>query len=186
MFTGVAPPQQTGFSLGQTFNVGTFTHNNNPIFAPSLNTAELTVNSQIVVKQGATELGTFNVVSVFDFAHWETVNNADPCADGGANGSGVNVNGCADRVTFTTNVGQSTGFEVGGVEYILNLTGFLINGSVADEFWTTEAASNPAFLKGAVVDRTTVVPIPAAAWLFGSALIGAVGLGRRNKKTSAA
>jgi len=32
----------------------------------------------------------------------------------------------------------------------------------------------------------TVVPIPAAAWLFGSALVGAVGLGRRNRKKSEA
>ena len=182
VFDGVAPPPQTGFNLGEVFQVGTFTHNNNPILAPSLNTAELTINSQIGVTQGTTDLGTFNVVSVFDFAHFETPNSADPCADGGSNGSGVNINGCADRVTFTTNVGQSSGFEVAGVEYILNLTGFLTNGSVADEFWTVERQSNEAFLKGEVVDRTTVVPIPAAAWLFGSALLGAVGLGRRNSK----
>jgi hypothetical protein len=30
------------------------------------------------------------------------------------------------------------------------------------------------------------VPIPAAAWLFGSALLGVVGLGYRNRKQSAA
>jgi hypothetical protein len=186
VFEGVAPPPQTGFSLGELFDVGTFFHNNNPITGTPLSTAELTVNSKIVVKQGLAEIGTYDIVSVFDFEHWETPNGDDPCADGGANGSGVNVNGCADRVTFTTNGGQSAGFEFGGVEYILNLTGFLTNGSVADEFWTKEAFSNSAILKGAVVDKTTVVPIPAAAWLFGSALIGAVGLGRRHKRKAAA
>lgn len=34
--------------------------------------------------------------------------------------------------------------------------------------------------------ETTPVPIPAAAWLFGSALLGGVGLGYRNRKKSAA
>lgn len=31
---------------------------------------------------------------------------------------------------------------------------------------------------------TTVVPLPAAAWLFGSALLGVVGLGYRRKRTA--
>ena len=31
--------------------------------------------------------------------------------------------------------------------------------------------------------RTSVVPVPAAIWLFGTALIGLVGFGRRSKST---
>ena len=34
---------------------------------------------------------------------------------------------------------------------------------------------------GRLVLDTTVVPIPAAAWLFGSALLGLVGISRRKK-----
>jgi hypothetical protein len=188
VFEGVAPPMQGPYNLGQTFEVGTFTHNNNPITGTSLLTAELTVLSDIRVEDGSGGvIANFaDVTSVFDFAHLETPNGANPCANGGANGVGVNVNGCADRVTFTTNPGKTQSITINETEYVLNISSFLIGGSPASEFWTIEAFSNSAKLQGAVVERTSVVPIPAAAWLFGSALIGAVGLGRRNKKKAAA
>ena len=48
----------------------------------------------------------------------------------------------------------------------------------------TDIASGQAFEYGYTTSTQTVsevVPIPAAAWLFGSGLIGLVGLARRKK-----
>lgn len=185
VFEGAAPPTQGPYALGQTFDVGTFTHNNNPITGTTLSTAELTVLSDIRVEDGSGDvIASFDdVTSVFDFAHLETDNGADPCANGGASGSGVNGNGCADRVTFTTNLGKTDSITIGNTEYVLNISSFLIDGSPASEFWTKEEFSNAATLQGGVVERTSVVPIPAAAWLFGSALFGMAGIGyRRGQK----
>ena len=36
-------------------------------------------------------------------------------------------------------------------------------------------------LDGVTDERTPVVPVPAAAWLLGSGLLGLVGIGRRRK-----
>jgi hypothetical protein len=37
------------------------------------------------------------------------------------------------------------------------------------------------FTKSGAVDDITVVPIPAAPWLFGSALLGVIGIGSRRR-----
>jgi hypothetical protein len=41
--------------------------------------------------------------------------------------------------------------------------------------------SNPVYLTFGNITGTSVVPIPAAAWLFGSAMLGLVGVARRKK-----
>ena len=58
----------------------------------------------------------------------------------------------------------------GGI--ILGFTGF------GD--WTTDSASAP-FNAVADVGVVGVVPIPAAIWLFGTALLGLVGFSKRRK-----
>lgn len=40
----------------------------------------------------------------------------------------------------------------------------------------------PQIIVGSALVRTSVVPIPAAAWLFGSGLIGLIGVARRKKQ----
>ncbi len=52
------------------------------------------------------------------------------------------------------------------------------NGDLDDQFGITVGADIDAV--GAI--STTVVPVPAAAWLFGSGLIGLVGFSRRKKE----
>jgi hypothetical protein len=37
------------------------------------------------------------------------------------------------------------------------------------------------FLEGSVSAAPSAVPVPAAAWLFGSALVGLAGIGRKRK-----
>ena len=70
--------------------------------------------------------------------------------------SGTNISGSATKngATFA-----SLGFEIGS--YVSTLT----NGSITDT----------------VTVNVNAVPIPAAAWLFGSGLLGLIGFARRKK-----
>jgi len=46
----------------------------------------------------------------------------------------------------------------------------------------TDAGAGMALSSGGAFYYTAVVPVPAAVWLFGSGLLGLVGIARRNKK----
>jgi hypothetical protein len=63
--------------------------------------------------------------------------------------------------------------ETNAKVYAINLSGTEVSYSAIGNF-----ASNQAYTDAAPV------PIPAAAWLFGSALIGAIGLGRRKRNNA--
>ena len=82
--------------------LGTFTHVNFPIYLPSITGIKLEIEADVSVDadEGGPEprLVGSNLTFQYGFDHWETDNGARPCANGAANGSGVNVNGCADRV----------------------------------------------------------------------------------------
>ncbi len=160
----IVPP-----SPSANFTLGTFTHLNNPINAgTSITGIVLTVTAKIII-DGADQ-GTRSFV--FDFTHFETPNGADPCADGGPQGVGVNVNGCADRVTVNYNNLSET-FTIGSDIYTLNVVGFLIGGDPASAFWTKEDASNSALLRANVTLRSEVeVPEPMTLALFGMGLAG--------------
>jgi len=157
----VVPP-----SPSAPFTLGDFQHRNRPIPAgTSITAATLTISMDVSVD--GSPLGSKNFV--FDFLHNETPNGANPCADGGANGVGVNVNGCADQVRFVYNNLSDT-FTVGNITYTVDLFGFVLpNGGVATEFWTTENAANRATLQGVVRQH---VPEPATLLLFGLGLAG--------------
>jgi hypothetical protein len=180
---------------GQVFDLGVFTHRNQPITAGTSITGT-TLNLQMALE--ATDInnnfqpvGTLNFL--FDFAHWETPNGDNPCANGLANYTGVNINGCADQVTFKTSSLTDT-FKLvtsaGEVDYTLTLTGFCqgVPCTPVDKFWTKEEWTNSAVLKASfdVAEKPTIVPLPPAVLLFGSALAGLAGLSRRGKEKQAA
>jgi hypothetical protein len=161
-FTGLSNGSLT---VGQAFDFGTFTHNNFPIFAPSLESAKLNVNLDIL---GATSQ-TFS----FLFDHFETPNNANPCAAGG-------VSPCPDLVSFPNNTSEQT-IEIGGEEYNLTLLGF--NG--VDEFLTLENQANEAILSGKL---TKVVPpetVPEPMALLGLVSVGGVATLLKRKQQAA-
>lgn len=156
-------------------NIATFRHLNFPITSAggSLTGIKLNFNTDVLIN------GSFvtNTNFVYAFDHFETSNAANPCADGGAQGVGVNANGCADRVLV--NFAASSGsFAVGDTLYALAVRGFLINDNPATQFWTAERLSNEAFIRGQVVTRSLAGAIPEpATWamlIAGFGMVGAV------------
>jgi hypothetical protein len=97
-----SPSSATVFTDGAAVANVSVTHLNRPITGTSLNSVNilstLTLTPWVPPLPGLpSQTITFGV----NFA--ETPNGADPCADGGANGAGVNANGCADIFVIDQN-----------------------------------------------------------------------------------
>lgn len=188
IFWGTGQGQQSGyrFQTGLTTisvdldaqtsgvtSIGTFTHYNYPISSGSgINGVKLRLTMDVNVDGNLVE----DVNFIYAFNHFETPNGANPCANGGSQGSGINNNGCADNVSV--NFLQESGFfTIGDIEYALDVRGFLVGNDPATSFWTRENATNNAELRGQVVLRSLAgaVPEPAtwAMMLGGLAIVGA-------------
>lgn len=167
------------------FNLGTFTHNNFPISAgTSITSADLRLRGNIDVTNSDNTTELFSGVEfLFNFAHWETTNSGSTCANGEANNQGVNINGCADRVTISGLAGDST-FSVGGKKLTLEIDGFERSGSPVSEFWTAENQANDAILLAQFKEFAgpTQVPLPGTLLLMG---VGALGLRIARKRATA-
>lgn len=187
-FVGAAAGE---IETGVDFELGTFTHNNFVIQnGTSITGAGLSVAVNLIIG------GIERVVNTnFNFAHWETNNAGERngrCANGGANGSGVNGGGCADRVQILDNTASDQAFEIDGFQYILEITGFIRNGVAFSEFWTRENRSNSAILRarftlvgpsgGGGGEEPSPVPLPAAGWMMLAGL-GALGAARARRKS---
>ncbi|GAA0300164.1 THxN family PEP-CTERM protein [Rhodovulum strictum] len=195
-----APPntQQSGYKFAAqgvpfaaakdtAFTLGTFTHFNFPVFAPSLESATLRVSFDFdVLDESNNVIATFtNITSDFDFLHWETTNNENPCADGGPNNVGVNINGCADQVKATTNPASSMAFTIGDEDFVFDVLGFKVGDDLLSEFWTAENKTNSAQLQARWTSTKNLapIPLPAAGWLLLAGIGGLAAVGRRRKAT---
>ena len=153
-----------GVPLNTIFSLGTFVHHNEPIPA----------GSSITSVDYALSFSTNGVPSALSttlqFAHNETPNGDDPCADGTANGAGVNINGCADIVTVTSAALNSL-ITVGSDTYFFNLLGFSTDGGAtfSTQFLSAEQQSNTAQLYGIVGQR---IPEPTTLLLMAFGLLG--------------
>lgn len=185
-----------GFSAqsGQSFSIGTFTHENFPIYGKGLSSASLQVSFQIAGLTGP-------VSSTFSFMHTETSNGEATCADGGQNGVGVNLAGCADRVGLAMNDGLTQRFEMGGMSYTLEVLGFQHDGAFVETLWTEEDNAKEAELiarfTAQALPQKPIPPVAAppvpevplagsglffATFLLGLGGIGAVGKVRFRKR----
>jgi hypothetical protein len=158
------------------FDLGTFEHLNFPIFEPFLQSVDLMVTADVSIN--GNPMGTLTLV--FDFTHDETINNLNPCPYGGANGQGININGCADKVSVSAGGGTST-FLAGGEKVTLTTIGFSQDGgnTVMSNFFTIENQNNTADLFVNISATLAEVPEPGSLALIGVALLGVVALTRR-------
>ena len=153
-------------------NIGEFQHANLPIHSGgAISGVGLRFTTDVWADGSFLGTKTFE----YNFSHNETTNQSNPCANGQANGGGVNVNGCADQVTMNFN-SNSQVFLIGGKQYTLNLDGFLVDGSPSGGFWTKEQAVNSAFIRGKIDLYSVASGVPEpATWAM--MIIGFGGVG---------
>jgi hypothetical protein len=170
--------------------LGTFTHQNFAINAGSSITGiKLRVTSDVSIDSILVASG---LDFEYSFSHFETDNGANPCANGGPNNSGVNANGCADRVIANW-LSSSDSFTVGADKYTLNVLGFSTTPDGANpftQFWTAEKLANVAYLVANVdlltsVDPDLPVPVPGSLSLMGIGMLGGLVVSRRRKQAKA-
>jgi hypothetical protein len=133
-----------GANDGARFALGQFTHLNRTIAAGgSIQAATLSLNLAFTLGRNDRQRSMrFDV----DFSHFETNNQARTCANGEAQGTGVNRFGCADRVTMNDFDALVRTFTIGLRTYTLTITGFDPNGV----FWTRESRENSSMLFGTI------------------------------------
>jgi len=190
-FSAVPNPFNASVTPGDAsalFALGTFAHVNQPITGDSITSIDLLYTAGITVGTAPTQTLNFD----FLFNHNETTNGASPCANGGADNVGINVNGCADHVQ-TAFSGVSNTFTIDGVSnYTLNVLGFGYldtSGNLVktQDFWTAENTINNATLYAEIVTTNnpsgtglSSVPEPSSLMLMGLGF--AAFLGKRRKQ----
>jgi hypothetical protein len=157
------------------FAIGTFTHNNFPIFSlpdpSSITGATLDVDLS---------LDAFSTTFTFDFAHFETPNSVNPCAAGGSQP-------CPDEVSFLDGGVSSQFITLEGIDYNLTLIGFSQDGgtTLVDKFLTLEGQANSAVLYAQLTEVPPPAATPEPASLLGLIAIGGIATALKCKHTLA-
>ncbi len=188
-FEGLIPPPVTvDTEHGAQFELGIFTHNNYTLWAnvPSgmnaIDSADLSVDFTMSI-----DGHEFNLNQVYNFSHIETPNEpAGACQFGGTAASGMNgAYGCNDRVTAELNEALSESIVLDGMEYTLDISGFLTEEGFFSFFDTQERLANSAILIAELIvtELPSEVPLPAAGWLLIGGMGGLFALKRKRRQS---
>jgi len=153
-----------------TFDMGTFTHNNFPIFGTSITGATLSIPLDLVNGD------LVDTDLTFEFAHNETPNNASPCDAGGSQP-------CPDEVSISGSTPDQF-FEADGMTFQFEIFGFEVDGVTNPTFLTDEGQANVATLRGKITKVPPQVPVPSTLGLLGIGLVGLGYVASRKRKAA--
>lgn len=150
-------------------SVGTLFHGN-----ASTEPGTMTTDIQLRLRANVLLDGVSQGMRNFDYSFniLETPNAASPCADGAQVGVGVDINGCADKVTLSA-LPSAQDFAIGAEVFRLNLLGFSLNQAgtrIFNFFWTPEKKCTCSYLIAKVTPLRSSVPEPAILPLLGAGL----------------
>ena len=131
----------------------------------SFGAASLTINSVVTTQTNLTGAATLTTTSVYN----GTIVGSTFTADG----TGSSVTACTGDAQVCGSAAGTATFTAGDLFSVDTVTG----GS-----WTSTGTQYNGIISTVTVSTlSAAVPVPAAAWLFGSALIGLAGVGRKRK-----
>jgi hypothetical protein len=161
-------------TLGQTFDLGTWTYINDVIpVGAGIKSATLNIATSFDID------GTLiKIPLTFDITHTETPNIPSKCLPGSSTV-------CDDSNTFTNNHSQSYTYTINGDKYTIDILGFFSNGQLAQQILTGENEKSSAVLE-AIITETNVplgVPEPSTYLILGSTMIMTLWSVMKGKKT---
>jgi hypothetical protein len=165
-FTGIAPdpdiPGGIVFGIGDTFEVGQLRHFNNPIQSGSAATA-----TKLTISLDFSDPAGLNGAFAFTFDINETPNTPGPPASD-------------DIISFPDSYASET-FEIGGIDYTLQLLGFGDDvANIMNDFTSPEGGTNATKLWGRVTaSQNPEIPEPSTILLLGVGLLGLASYSRR-------
>ncbi|SJM56759.1 putative Fe-S oxidoreductase [Actinomycetales bacterium JB111] len=148
---GIQPSSGGNVTSGEPFLLARATHYNNPLSARAYD-----------YLNGNLDLRFLDRTMSFPWTLWETPN--DPgmwadCVNGEPTSSPINSNGCADRIQFSSSVGDSI-VDIDGIEYRLVIAGFSPpagaqcpanpSTSTSATFWTQERNNTSTCIYGSL------------------------------------
>jgi hypothetical protein len=197
-----SPSSATVVTDGAAVANVSITHLNNPITGTTLSSLNIlsTLTLTPLVPLGVGKVGPTTITFGVNFL--ETPNGANPCANGGTNWTGVNINGCADiYVTDQNSLNFLFMYDLDGAATEYDAMPYYISffelsqglnplpveacsavgvSSPCLGFMTPEAQNTTVQFASLITSVPVVIPEPGILALFGISLAG-VGIVRRRK-----
>ncbi len=199
-----SPSTTSVLTNGPSVDNVAITHHNNPITGTTLKSLDIV--STLTLTPTSPPAGALAPATITFKVHYlETPNGDSPCADGGANGAGVNANGCADiYVTDASSLNFTFFYDLDGGGPLQNQLYYIsffesTNGlnalsaaacaavgvsSPCLGFETPEQADTTVHFAALITTDPVVIKVPEPSMLSlgGLGLLGLAGLRRRQRR----